>query len=628
MKVLFCLSPMTQLNTPYPSTAYLTGFCRSRGIDAVQCDLSIELAHRVFSADAVEAVGAVLSRHGDRPRSAVVQWFARERERIGELIPRIVSFLSGGDSSFAASVARRGFLPEGPRFRILDEFVTESSDPLDWAFGSLGAADRTKFMASLFLEDFSNVVTEVLDPRFDLVRYADSLGDSQPSFEPLLAALRAEPTWVDQELDRLVEAVLLREQPGLLGISVPFPGNVYGAFRVAATARRLRPELPIVLGGGWVNTELRSLREPRVFDYVDAVLLDDGERPLECFLEHLAGERRREDLFRTFVREGSEVRWISSPAERDVRFSESGTPTYDGLPLRKYLQLPDSLNPMQRLWTEHRWNKATVSHGCYWKKCSFCDVGLDYIGRYDPASAEVIVDRMAALVRETGDSGFHFVDEAAPPGLLRLVAEELLRRRLSVTWWGNIRFERSFTSELSALLARSGCIAVTGGLEVASDRLLARMSKGVTIEQVARVSSGFVRAGILVHAYLMYGFPGQTLQETVDSLEVVRQLFETGCISSAYWHRFYVSVHSPIGQDPASFGIRLLEPDVRFSVNGVPHVDPDGVDPDLVGPALGRALHHYQHGFGLDVDVHTWFAAGAPATTIPRDRVARALEAS
>src|ERR1700709_1473134 len=125
------------------------------------------------------------------------------------------------------------------------------------------------------------------------------------------------------------------------------------------------------------------------------------------------------------------------------------------------------------------------------------------------------VDRIEAMVRETGETGFHFVDEAAPPAALRAIAQRLIGRRVSITWWGNIRFEKSFTPALVDLLARSGCVAISGGLEVASDRLLTLMKKGVTVAQVARVARAFSDVGVLVHAYLMYGFPTETEQETI-----------------------------------------------------------------------------------------------------------------
>src|SRR6185312_10968974 len=169
---------------------------------------------------------------------------------------------------------------------------------------------------------------------------------------------------------------------------------------------------------------------------------------------------------------------------------------------------------------------------------------------------------------ETGQTGFHFVDEAAPPAALEALANRLIERGVVITWWGNIRFEKAFTPELCKLLARSGCVAVSGGLEVASDRLLALMKKGVTVEQVARVTRAFSTAGVMVHAYLMYGFPTETAQDTVDALERVRQLFAEGCVQSAFWHRFTATAHSPIGQEPKLFGIRLhREPAVTFARN-------------------------------------------------------------
>jgi hypothetical protein len=287
---------------------------------------------------------------------------------------------------------------------------------------------------------------------------------------------------------------------------------------------------------------------------------------------------------------------------------------------------------MHRLWSDGRWNKLTVAHGCYWKKCSFCDVSLDYISRYETASAELLVDRIETIVKETGQTGFHFVDEAAPPKALKALAEELIRRKVHISWWGNIRFEKTFTPELAELLAESGCIAMSGGLEVASDRLLKLMKKGVSVEQVAQVTKGFSEAGILVHAYLMYGFPTQTVQDTVDALEYVRQLFENGCIQSGFFHRFACTVHSPVGLSPGDYGIELIPlPPVTFGKNDIGFIDPTGVDHELLGLGLKKAIYNFMHGIGLEEDVRSWFqdalieqAGGkSPAFKIPKSTVSR-----
>jgi len=627
LRVLSVIPPMTQLNTPYPSTAYLTGFLRSRGIDAVQEDLALALVLRLFSGDGLAAIRERIEATPERERPPRVQAFLAQFDRYRTTIGPAIAFLQGRDPTVAHRIAGRSFLPEGSRFESLDVYVDpDGGDPLAWAFGALGLQDRARHLATLYLNDVADVLREAVDPRFEFVRYAESLAQSQPTFDPLAEALAAPLNLVDRTLRALTLDAIARHAPRLVLLSVPFPGAVYAAFRIAQSIKEHDPAIVIALGGGFVNTELRELCEPRVFDYFDYVTLDDGERPILALLDHLAGGRSRERLVRTFVRDDdATVRYINL-GEADVAFAEVGTPTWDGLPLDRYLSVLDMLNPMHRLWSDGRWNKLTVAHGCYWKKCSFCDVSLDYISRYDGVAATTLVDRIEAIIDETGQTGFHFVDEAAPPKALKALAQELLARRRAISWWGNIRFEKSFTPELCRLLADSGCIAISGGLEVASDRLLKLMNKGVSVEQVARVTHGFSKAGILVHAYLMYGFPTQTVQDTVDALEYVRQLFEAGCIQSGFFHRFACTVHSPVGQRPEEYGVALAPlPPGSFARNDVRFVDPTGVDHDVLGVALNKALYNYMHGIGLEEDVRSWFSGRVPRPRVPRHFVARAL---
>ena len=628
-RVLSVIPPMTQLNTPYPSTAYLTGFLRSRGICAAQEDLALALVLELFSVTGLRGVRECVHALPAAQRTPLVTAFDTDFARYASTIGPTIAFLQGRDATVAHRIVTRSFLPEGPRFAWLDVYIDpddpEGGDPLAWAFGALGQQDRARHLATLYLNDLADVLRDAVDARFEFVRYAESLAMSQPTFEPLAQSLAAPPNLIDRLLAQLTLQMIAKHAPDVVLISVPFPGAVYAAFRIAQTIKTQSPHIRTVLGGGFVNTELRELSEPRVFDYFDAVTLDAGERPLLALLEHFDGKRGAGRLSRTFIRHDGAVKYIDI-GEADVPFADVGTPTWDGLPLNRYLSLLDMLNPMHRLWSDGRWNKLTVAHGCYWKKCSFCDVSLDYISRYDAASAETLVDRIEAIVAETGQTGFHFVDEAAPPKALKALAEELLRRNVAISWWGNIRFEKTFTPELCQLLAESGCIAISGGLEVASDRLLKLMKKGVSVEQVARVTRAFTDAGVLVHAYLMYGFPTQTVQDTVDALEYVRQLFEQGCIQSGFFHRFACTVHSPVGKAPHEYGVTLvpLAP-VSFAKNDVGFIDPTGVDHDVLGVALKKAIYNYMHGIGLDADVRSWFNTKVPRTQVARGRIARAL---
>ena len=647
---------MTQLNTPYPATAYIKGFLRKQGIEATQADPAIELVLRLFSkrgvADMIQIVETRQNAEALRigaatqiaPGIASLRFFLKNQMAYLHCVEPAIRFLQGKDPSFALRIISREYLPEGPRFLALQEGAApDEPDPISWAFGSLGVQDRAKYLASLFIDDLADVVRDGIDSRFELSRYGEKLAASAPSFGPLAAALNAPPTLVDQYLDELTTELMQKHQPELVGLTVPFPGNVYGALRMARQIKKLQPQTVVVMGGGYVNTELRQLAEPRIFDYLDFITLDDGERPLLCLLEHLAGKRPLDQLMRTFVREGGQVVLMNNSKLHDIPHRDTGTPTYEGLPLDKYLSIFEMLNPMHRIWSDGRWNKLTLAHGCYWRKCSFCDTSLDYIGRYDPATADHLVDQIEAIVAETGQTGFHFVDEAAPPAVLRALAERLLARGVSITWWGNIRFEKTFTPDLSRLLAQSGCVAVSGGLEVASNRLLKLMQKGVSVEQVARVTQALTEAGIMVHAYLMYGFPTETEQETIDALERVRQLFEAGCIQSAYWHRFSATAHSPIGLNPEKFGIQLLpeatysdgeievasggaaasgDLSARFARNDLRFFDPTPCDHDRLGEGLRKALYNYMHAAGLDMDVRLWFGKKGSKFLVPKTQLA------
>ena len=642
LRILSIIPPMTQLNTPYPSTAYLTGFLLSRGFQATQVDLSIALALELLSPKGIEAIHGRVHALPRRQHTAAMRSFVEHFDAYVTTISPTIRFLQGRDPILAHRIASRHYLPEGPRFASLEQYIDSQpheGDALDWAFGALGLQDKAKHMATLFLNDVADVIRDAIDPRFEFVRYAESLAASQPSFDLLQTALSAPHNLVDECLHELTLDALSQHEPNLVLITAPFPGNVYGAFRIAQSIKKSRPLVVTVLGGGYCNTELRSLNEPRIFDYFDFITLDAGERPLLALIEHLQKKRPINHLVRTYTREQHYVDF----KERDIAFSECGTPTYTGLPLDDYLSLLDMLNPVHRLWSDGRWNKLTVAHGCYWKQCSFCDVDLDYISRYENASTDVLIGRIESLIRETGQTGFHLVDEAAPPKALESLAKALLRRKLDISWWGNIRFEKSFDADLCRLLADSGCIAVTGGLEVASNRLLNLMKKGVSVEQVARVTRAFSDAGILVHAYLMYGFPTQTIQDTVDSLEYVRQLFAAGCIQSGFFHRFTCTVHSPVGKHPEDYAVTLASPrQGTFANNDIGFTDGTGVDHDSFGPALKKALYNYMHGNGLDLAVHNWFeeraatqgvgkksrrraADAVPRTTVPANLIERAL---
>jgi radical SAM superfamily enzyme YgiQ (UPF0313 family) len=616
-KVFFITPPFTQLNTPYPATAYLKGFLNTKGLASGQADLGLEVILQLFSKTGLQQLFEYIEGSGQKLNANGARMLRLKKSYL-RTIDQVISFLHDKNPTMAHVIAEQNYLPEASRFQQITD--------LEWAFGSMGTRDKARHLATLYLEDISDLIIEAVDPHFGFSRYAERLGRSASTFHELHQALDAPLTYIDELLVALLEAKIQQEKPDLVAITAPFPGNLYSALRCGQWIKKHHPHIKVAFGGGYANTELRTLQEPRVFEFVDFITLDDGETPLMNLLEHLQGNRALKDLKRTFCCIDGTVTYLNGSKDSDVKQKDVGTPDYTGLPLENYLSVIEIANPMHRLWSDGRWNKLTLAHGCYWGKCTFCDISLSYIKDYEFTSAPMLVDRIEAMIAQTGNNGFHFVDEAAPPALMRDVALEIIRRDLTVVWWTNIRFEKSFTKDLCQLLVRSGCIAVSGGLEVASDRLLTLIDKGVTVEQVAQVADHFTQAGILVHAYLMYGFPTQTAQETVDSLEVVRQFIENGVMHSGFWHQFALTAHSPVGLNPDAYHIKILNPEPgSFANNDLEHADPTGTDHAQFSEGLKKSLFNYMHGIGLDMPLQEWFDFKIPRTQIPKNYVARIL---
>ena len=617
LKILLITPPFTQLNTPYPASPYLKGFLKLHGYDAFQADLSIDVMNSIFSRtgfqklfDHFSAAKKQLSPNSNR--------ILLNKQYYLETVDLVMAFLQYRDNTLAQRICSDHFLPRASRFDQLPD--------LEWSFGSLGVNDKARFLATLYVEDMGDLIKDGITPYFGFSRYAEKLGMSAHSFSPIDQALQQPENIIETRMLELLKALLEKHRPDVVGLTIPFPGNLYAALKCGQYIKRNFQQIKIVVGGGYVNTELRELAEPAVFDYLDFITLDDGERPLLDILEFLQGNKKVGGLTRTFMRIDNEVIHINREQDACVSHKDIGCPDYSDLALDKYLSLIDLANPMHRLWSDGRWNKLTIAHGCYWHKCSFCDTSLDYIHRFDTASATILVDRIERLIDQTGQTGFHFVDEAAPPAALKELALELLRRKISISWWTNIRFETAFTGDLCRLLAASGCIAVTGGLETASDRLLTLMNKGVTVRQAAEVCRNLNNAGIMVHAYLMYGFPTQTAQETVDSLEVVRQFFEQGLIQSAFWHQFTATVHSDVGQNPEKYHCRIVGPPTGgFAKNDLQHEDPSGCDHQAFTQGLNKAVYNFMHGIGMDHPIADWFTFKAPALSVKRNYVEQAI---
>ncbi len=607
-KILLLTPPFVQWNNPYPATTVLTGYLKSKKYDVAQADLSIRLTNYIFSKAGLTRIFESAKKLAPKSNTDV----RKHKQQYVDTIDFVRQFLQAGDQTSAMRICSDNFLPPGNAG--IDE------DNLEWAFGTVGFTEKARYLSTQYVNAIGNYIRKTISEEYGLNRYAETICHSATQFDDIYNRLKAENNLLDIFMDEQLDEIIVEHSPQIVGFTIPFAGNLYSALKCAKFLKANYPGIKIVFGGGYVNTDLRQLQEPRIFEFTDFICLDDGEIPLERIIQYVGGNKNINALVRTYVLCNKTITYIDN--SENIRFANPICPDYAGLEINKYMSVIELSNPMHKIWNDGFWNKLTLAHGCYWKKCTFCDTALDYISRYEPDTALNIVDKIEQIIHQTGKTGFHFTDEAAPPKLLKDVATELVKRKIQLTWWTNVRFEKAFDDGLCGLLAHSGCIAVSGGIEVASDRILKLIDKGVTINQAAIIADSFTRHGIMVHAYLMYGFPSQTEQETIDSLETVRQFFELGLMQSCYFHRFALTAHSPIAQDAEKYKIKITGPaNHTFALNDLFFADEEGCKHEKFTKGLNRAIYNYMHGIGYDKPVNFWFDFKTPKTSLPRNSI-------
>lgn len=569
MKAVLVQPPFAQLNAPYPAVYYLESFLRGRGIEATALDHSIEVYRALFSRTGIAPAFAAARRLLEEPPSkdaapdaatlSQLERYVSYEPLYLEWIDALVAFLSGSDPAFAHRIAQAVELPRGMRA----EAFLESR-------GGRIASHEARGLATAILEDLGDLVTYAFDSSFGTVRYGERIAASAPRFAPIKSALEASPL-LGSVYAPLLDAEWKRqgEAPRLLLVSVPFPGCLLGALACARSARSaFGSSTRILFGGGYVSTELRGMVDGGIFDFCDYLCFDSGYGAIDSILEVEAGAPL-ERLYRTMYRDpqGRVVaagfdQADAAPAARRgsacdqaerLRRAESEAiarvaPDYESCEIGRYLQVVDSENPMHRLWSDSPWLKYALAHGCYWRRCSFCDTKLDYVARFEPVDVANLVAAADAASSRTGLYGIHFVDEAMPmTSLLAFARENRLRAARGERpfhYWGNVRFDSSWTEDRCEYLAASGLVAVSGGIEIATEEGLAATGKGFDLAGLVLTLVAMKRAGLLVHAYLIYGFPGQSRREIEDSAEVCRQLMASGLVDSAFWHRFVLTRHS------------------------------------------------------------------------------------
>lgn len=674
MKVILLQPPLVQLNTPYPSGAYLSAFFKKTGHETALYELSNRLFYKIFSREGLTKLFELSSQdalrlakeaqsNGDEETAFNLRRYVSLSSQWIEWIEPITSILCSNKSTreLCHRFVFSAFTPRGSR---MEKYLAELDHTL--------TTDDAFELASLALADLADYITVCFDKEFSLIRYAESLTVSESSFANIEKGI--ESPIIKHFYIPLLEDIFVKEnskakefissatqtEPVLVGISIPFAGTFTSSL---ATGKYLKEHFGnkvfVAMGGGFINTELRDTNEKALAKYADVFSYDRGYGSLHALIQSNYISTRdisllpKEGLYknRIFFTESADSNktadslqniTIIPPKENDEaeecfenEMTSSIIPDYSDIDFSLYPRMTDDTNPMHRLWNDGAWIKAYLAHGCYWHKCAFCDTTLDYVKSYRLTKVSDLYKGLLVQAEAKKVYGIHFVDEAAPPAALVQFAKENISNGNKLSFWGNIRFEKTFTRDTADFLAYGGLIGVSGGIEIATGKGLSSVNKGTDIDSIVASCCAFKEAGVLVHAYMIYGYWTQTDQDIIDSMETLRQFFENGLLDSSFWHKYVLTTHSTDYDKYKKNGNRLtegnhsLEP-IEITDSGI--FAKDGLHfkgeekSEKFGPGLNAALDAWMHGEHLHTNVQKFFEFKTPAPSIPKDYIARSIQ--
>lgn len=665
--------PLVQLNTPYPSGAYLCDFFKKIYAEKKICgkvewfDLSNDFFHSIFCKQGISKIFektfskalAIADRYeasGDDNTPFQLRRFLSQSESWKNWIDQIIAIVCPGTS--AGKISGREFAHEFirsahvPRANRVEQYLSGLTHDV--------STDDAQILSSLALADLADYITLVYDNNFALIRYAEHLATSTAKFEDAESGLSS-PSLVDFYEPLLLEKLsAYKGTPVVFGISIPFPGCFEAALFTAKIIRReFGSDALIAFGGGYINTELRELTEKRLFNYCDFLSYDKGYGSFINIYEELSkipllysDEEKTTDeklskkpfdlksvfngteyyntsyLFNgTIVKPASkrsdEYKSISS---QERKLIHTVTPDYSSIDFSKYPRLSDDKNPMHRIWNDGAWLKAYLAYGCYWHRCAFCDTTLDYVKDYCPTNVDNLYNSLSVQAEKSGVFGIHFVDEACPPVALQNFALKNIARKekaTPLTFWGNIRFEKTFSRDLADLLSNGGLTAVSAGIEIATGTGLDAVNKGTDMKNIVSACCAFKEAGILIHSYMIFGFWSQSEQDLIDSMETLRQLFEAELLDSAFWHKFTLTLHSRIYEEYKAGKYPKLkifpQKESQFAKNDL-HYEGEEKSEKYSAP-LNSALELWMHGEKLNKPVESYFPFKMPKPSIAKDYI-------
>jgi anaerobic magnesium-protoporphyrin IX monomethyl ester cyclase len=523
VKISLLFPPSWHPSQPYLSIPCLSAFLEKSGISVhQQRDLNIELLDKVLT-----------KNFGLEVHQRLVDLVKRlEQSVIGETGP-------GSKEHYARAVESLDRFP----------YLIDEIEPAKASLRGKDFYDLERYRECLFLIDrWLEVVSSLYFPtRMTVVdnQFTYSIYSSRE----IIQAIHDETQNPYLDLYRhFFLPAFAQETPDFVGISITATSQIIPGLTLCKLIKEIHPAVHVTVGGSIFTRLVDNLRRcDRLFQLTDDFIVFEGETALLEMINQLEGKKDFSKVPNLIWRQDGKI-VVNQPFYSE-NLTEHPAPNYDGFPLLQYLA-PHTVLPVQ------------FSRGCYYKDCAFCALTLDHqnFRQKDPMK---VVDELEALSRKYETPYFFFTDECLALSPTKRLCKELIHRNLDLQWTAELRFEKNLSRELLASMREAGCQKIVFGLETYNARLMDFMVKGITQENVVRICSDCVDLGIAVHCYVIVGFPTETEEE---ALETMNFIVKNSKLHSSYGFScqpclFDLEKEAPIMSDPGGYGIqRIMRP--------------------------------------------------------------------
>ncbi|MFQ5686218.1 MAG: B12-binding domain-containing radical SAM protein [Candidatus Scalindua sp.] len=522
MQVSLIFPPSWIPSQPFLSLPSLQGFLKKEGIENVSIrDLNIEIMDALLSAEQVKRTHAILSR-GERPFAPTDSFGHAENE--AEVFSRLEwasDVIDSGNLVQKVEWAKSALRSEG--FYDINDYV-ESWKIIDrWlqAFGML------YYPSEISIADNSM--------RYSVYSSVDVIKASEDELENPYRDL-----FKEYMLDSIVS-----QEPGLVGISVTATSQVMPAFTLARLLKEVNRGIHITMGGSVFTKLIDNLQDNHtLFELVDSFIVFEGEHALLGLIEQLDGKKDFSKVPNLVYREGDQIR-VNEPFHiEDI--NSLTTPDYDGFPLDQYLS-PMRVLPLQG------------SRGCYWRKCTFCNLHIDNL-KFRLRNLDLVLEDIEKLKKKYNTEYMFFSDECMPVKQLENLSSRLIEDGNDIKWMAGVRFDKGLTKDVLNKAGDAGCLKMVFGLESSNKRVLSLMDKGIETEITRNIIDYCLDTDIAVHMYVIVGFPSETREEALETLDFVtsnkRYMESKG--ASCLACLFELEKHAPIMRDPGKYGLAKI----------------------------------------------------------------------